>query len=241
MTTISKDCVRRLLRDIKNTMNGSLESHGIYYIHDDADMLTGYALIIGQPNTPYFGGYYFFKFTFTSNYPYVPPIVTFETNYNNYRFHPNLYSNGRICLSILNTWTGDQWSSCQTISTILLTLCMILDNTPLLHEPNIYQPYAGIDEYTRIIEYINIHGSIIKIIRKQIHEPFFDLFRTQILDHFVKNFDDIHKIIKSKLNDDNRIRERFYQTYIIADYAHLVEELELIKTEVTLELSSKAV
>ena len=51
------------------------------------------------------------------------------------RFHPNLYRNGKVCLSILNTWKGEQWTSCQTIRSILLTLITLFHNKPLLNEP----------------------------------------------------------------------------------------------------------
>ena len=46
----------------------------------------------------------------------------------------NLYKNGKVCISLLNTWQGEQWSSCQNISTILLNLVALLNNTPLLND-----------------------------------------------------------------------------------------------------------
>jgi hypothetical protein len=44
---LSKDAVKRLLSDVKNIMKNPLNDNGIYYIHDDEDLLKGYALIIG--------------------------------------------------------------------------------------------------------------------------------------------------------------------------------------------------
>ena len=43
---VSKDTVKRLLKDVKQIIQNPLNEHGIYYIHDDTDMLKGYALII---------------------------------------------------------------------------------------------------------------------------------------------------------------------------------------------------
>ena len=138
MTTfIAKDTINRLLKDIKQIYKNPLTENGIYYIHDDTDMLKGYALIIGPSVTPYFGGNYFFEFLYPNDYPHTPPKVTYCTNGNNIRFNPNLYTCGKVCISLLNTWRGEQWTSCQTISTVLLTLCTLLCKDPLLNEPGV--------------------------------------------------------------------------------------------------------
>jgi ubiquitin-protein ligase len=239
MATLPVDCKRRLIRDIKEAIDGSLEPHGIYYAHDETDMLTGYAMIVGQEGTPYYGGYYFFTFRFLSSYPYVPPIVKFDTRCGNYRFHPNLYSNGEVCLSILNTWGGgDPWSSCQTISSVLLTICMIMDESPLLHEPGITLHQPSLNEYNQIVEYINIGGAINHVIRKKMHRPFFDTFRPQILTHFLKNYDNIVVIIKKRLKSKDghtNLQNGYYKMCIVTDYVNLLREFKLIKTEVSLE------
>ena len=59
---ITKESISRLLTDVKQIIKNPLSENGIYYVHDDTDMLKGYALIIGPDDTPYFGGYYFFEF-----------------------------------------------------------------------------------------------------------------------------------------------------------------------------------
>ena len=132
---INSNTVKRLIKDIKEILNYSTKDNNIYYKHHDTEMLIGYALIIGNSDTPYQYGNYFFKLIFPSDYPFSPPKVFFLTNDSICRYHPNLYKNGTCCLSILNTWQGDQWTSCQTIQSILLTLSSILQNNPLLQEP----------------------------------------------------------------------------------------------------------
>ena len=86
---VSRETISRLVRDIKENKNNPLISNGIYYRHSDTDMMTGYALIIGPEDTPYYNGFYFFLFHFPIDYPYSPPVVIFHTNGNNVRFHPN--------------------------------------------------------------------------------------------------------------------------------------------------------
>ena len=87
---ISKETISRLLKDVKQIIKNPLTDNGIYYIHDDTNMMKGYALIIGPEDTPYFGGYYFFMFDFPTDYPFSPPTVTYMTNDGVTRFNPNL-------------------------------------------------------------------------------------------------------------------------------------------------------
>ena len=115
---LSKETVQRLLKDVRNIIKNPLTDQGIYYIHDDEDILKGYALIIGPEETPYFGGFYFFEFSYPFDYPFSPPDVKYCTNDGSTRFNPNLYTNGKVCVSILNTWMGEKWSSCQTINSV---------------------------------------------------------------------------------------------------------------------------
>ena len=153
---VSKETITRLLKDVKQIMKSPLHENGIYYVHDDIDMMKGYAMIVGSVDTPYFGGYYFFELKFPTDYPHSPPSVTYWTNGDNIRFNPNLYKCGKVCVSLLNTWRGDQWTSCQTISTVLLTLCTLLCKDPLLNEPGVTSAHADFNNYTEIIESVNI-------------------------------------------------------------------------------------
>ena len=61
---IPKETIERLLKDIKDMVSSSLESDGIFYMHSETDILKAYVMIIGQPDTLYFGGYYFFAIDF---------------------------------------------------------------------------------------------------------------------------------------------------------------------------------
>lgn len=159
-TYVSKDAMRRIICDIKELKKNPLTAHGIYYEHDETDMLKGRALIIGPADTPYADGFYLFKFQFPGNYPHAPPKVEYCTNDGYTRFNPNLYRTGKVCLSILNTWKGEPWSGCQTISSVLLAMCTILNDEPLLNEPGITKAHRDYESYNEIIKYKNIEVAI---------------------------------------------------------------------------------
>lgn len=236
MTTfIGKDTISRLLKDVKHIMKNPLTENGIYYIHDDTDIMKGYALIIGPSDTPYFGGNYFFEFNYPSDYPHSPPKVTYCTNGNNIRFNPNLYVCGKVCVSLLNTWRGDQWTSCQSISTVLLTLCTLLSKDPLLNEPGVGKNHHDMNKYNEIIEYSNINIAVCDIVRKKsgIFLPFFDNFYPFIKENFLKNYDKLLEFAEKKNTDfqlqSKEFRTDFYTMRVTVDYNIIIEKLKEAK------------
>jgi ubiquitin-conjugating enzyme E2 Z len=189
---ICRSTISRLLKDVKEIMKNPLTDNGIYYIHSEKNMMIGHALIVGPEDTVYFGGYFLFSFQFPDNYPFSPPIVTFLTNTGNIRFHPNLYQCGKVCLSILNTWYGEKWTSCQTISSVLLSLLTIFSNNPLTNEPFVSSKATWlIQRYNVIIEYATLKIAIIDIIEKKenVYIPeIFDMFYPIIKETYSKNY-----------------------------------------------------
>ena len=100
-----KTAIKRIMRDIKDLNRTPMHDSGIYH-HYDSDIFN-LVLVIGQKDTPYYGGFYLFDFKFPETYPFQPPKVEYCTQApsNNVRFNPNLYTCGKVCLSILNTWS----------------------------------------------------------------------------------------------------------------------------------------
>ena len=195
-------------------------------IKDEEDMLKGYALIIGPEDTPYFSGFYFFEFQFPNDYPHSPPIVLYRTNYDNIRFNPNLYTNGKVCISLLNTWKGEQWTSCQSLSTILLNLCTLLCTNSLLNEPGVTTNHTDFKNYNDVIEYKNIDIAIIKMMKKQegVLLPQFDAFYHIMKEHFLKNKDKILSFLKQKCIEYPTPEKRIIHIYsmgVIIDYTKL--------------------
>ncbi len=196
------ETIKRLLKDVRQIIRHPLTDNGIYYSHDDADCSKGYAMIIGPSDTPYFGGYYFFKFDYPSDYPFTPPKVTYMTNDGSTRFNPNLYKCGKVCVSILNTWSGDKWSSCQTINSVLLTLCSLLNDAPLENEPGQTKGSRDFVPYQKSIEFKNIDFAICDMILKQkIPEPF-QMFYPFITEQFINNYDKLLTFVKSHKSDE---------------------------------------
>lgn len=244
MIKINKENIKRLINDIKDIVTNPLAENGIFYLHDNENMLKGYCMIVGPEETPYFGGFYFFEFNFPENYPYSPPVLKYKTNTPGVRFNPNLYNNEKVCVSILNTWSGEQWSSCQTIRSILLSLLtLLMTKTPLLNEPgynttnyeNKKNKYEY-ENYTKAIEFCNINYAYCDIFLKRpnIYSSFFSLFEEYYFDIFGKNFDFLFNFVNEKIKTQSRKEYIYISCYnmkVNIDYEELFKKMQKCKND----------
>ena len=233
---ITKDTIKRLLSDVKYVFKNPLTDNGIYYCHDEEDILKGYAMIAGPEDTPYFGGYYFFEFSYPTDYPFAPPKVKYMTNDGLTRFNPNLYKCGKVCVSILNTCSGDKWSACQTINSVLLTLCSLLNDTPLLNEPGVTKLHKDYVPYNRIIEYVNIDFAICELLdrsKNRIPTQFIS-FYPFMKELFLKNYDKLAAIVDGKNGINEHYYVQIYQMSTSVKYNSLKAKLLATKDIVSL-------
>ena len=233
---ISKETFRRLVKDVKELIVHPLISHGIYYIHNEDDILKGKALLIGPSETPYEHGYYLFDLNFPSNYPHSPPKVTFRT-YDGYtRFNPNLYIQGKVCISILNTWQGEQWTGCQTISSVLLALCTLLNATPLLNEPGITEKHMDFLTYNTIITYKNFETAMLHVLTNEYTTEKFSMFMDVIQTHFLENFEKNKERINALCKifpKKKKLQTSIYKLEVLIDYHSLLERFQMMKDTIS--------
>jgi len=96
----------------------------------DSDIFVWEGIIFGPTESPFAGGVFKVNIQFPADYPFRPPRIVFTTKI----YHPNINSQGFICLDILK----QNWSPALTISKVLLSiLSMLTDpnpNDPLMPE-----------------------------------------------------------------------------------------------------------
>tara|TARA_B110000977_G_C11010831_1_gene467618 strand:+ start:254 stop:1003 length:750 start_codon:yes stop_codon:yes gene_type:complete len=242
---LTKGGIHRIAKDVKYILKNPIDN--IYYKHDNENITTGYALIVGNKDTPYSNGNYLFEFTFPDNYPYEPPKLKFLTNDGLMRFHPNLYINGKVCLSIINTWNGEGWTSCNNINSVLLILTSIFDKESLTFEPGIDKNHYNVKKYDTLVGYKNIEYSIIKQIKQLKLLIGLDeknillcndknkcllLFKDEIFDNFKKNLEEINNNLEKIENEHNKktttafLNVSCYSLNFILEFNNLKKELE---------------
>jgi ubiquitin-protein ligase len=147
---------KRIPKEIADAQSEAMRGVGIYYWANEADTRLGRAMILGPKDTPYADCPLVFNFKLPDDYPFTSPAVKFVTSDGRTRFHPNLYVEGKVCLSILGTWTGPSWSAAMSISTVLSSIQSLLEANPITNEPS-YEKYAlsnpVAQNYAHVVEY----------------------------------------------------------------------------------------
>lgn len=94
---------------------------------------TSKIMIAGPEGTPYAGGLFEFDCFIPLEYPNKPPLMHLRTTGGgSVRFNPNLYNNGKVCLSLLGTWHGRcvLFSACDDCAThdfgVSLSICPLM-------------------------------------------------------------------------------------------------------------------
>jgi ubiquitin-conjugating enzyme E2 Z len=235
---LSRDTVKRLIKDVREITKTPLTSHGIYYHHSKDDILIGQAMIIGPSDTPYEQGYYFFEFKFPEDYPHKPPVVKYYTNDGITRFNPNLYKSGKVCVSVLNTWKGDQWTGCQSISSILLVLCTLLNKTPLLNEPGITERHSDFHNYHKIVTCMNYKVAIVQMVKSEMIKNTFPELYDIMVDNFLSNYGKIMERIdyNYRKNPERKfITTSVYNMMVVVDYSAVRDELVELHKKISIK------
>jgi len=129
------------------------------------DLSTWIVGMFGAPGTIYEGGYFKARMKFPETYPMDPPSMVMMQP----MWHPNIYEDGRLCISILHPpgddphsgeLASERWNPTQSVATVLLSVISMLS------EPNISSP-ANVDAS---VMYRNKREEYDTIIRRQVED-----------------------------------------------------------------------
>ncbi|KNZ77354.1 Ubiquitin-conjugating enzyme E2 G1 [Termitomyces sp. J132] len=104
---------------------------------DDDNLYEWEVLIIGPADTLYEGGFYKARLSFPPEFPLLPPKMRFITP----MWHPNIYPDGVVCISILHAPGDDQYGyedageRWMPVHTLLSVISLLSSNTPNLDSP----------------------------------------------------------------------------------------------------------
>lgn len=147
-------------------------------------------MIRGPNKTPYEDGLFHFDVQLSPDYPRSPPYVQY-ISYSTERLNPNLYVDGKVCISLLGTWLGrgsEVWGSNST----LLQLIVSIQGLILVAEP--YYNEAGYDKqcdsqqgiensrtYNEFV-ILKLVQSMTQMLKNPPH-----VFKQEVLTHFALN------------------------------------------------------
>ncbi|KAF3603944.1 hypothetical protein F2Q69_00038290 [Brassica cretica] len=139
----SKEWMKRIQEEWRILENDLPEMIFVRAYESRMDLMR--AVIVGADGTPYHDGLFFFDIYFPDTYPSVPPMVHYQSG--GLRINPNLYNCGKVCLSLLGTWSGaprEKWiPNNSTMLQVLVSIQgLILNEKPYFNEPG-YERTAG--------------------------------------------------------------------------------------------------
>ncbi|XP_067859879.1 (E3-independent) E2 ubiquitin-conjugating enzyme UBE2O isoform X1 [Heptranchias perlo] len=148
------------------------------------------ALIKGPTRTPYDDGLFLFDIQLPNVYPAVPPLFRYISQCSG-RLNPNLYDNGKVCVSLLGTWIGkgtERWTSKSSLLQVLISIQgLILVNEPYYNEAG-FDSDRGLQEGYENSRCYN-EMALIKLVQSmtQLIQKLVEIFEQEIKEHFYTN------------------------------------------------------
>lgn len=233
MSVSPKD--RRILSDLRELEKSNLD--GIYFHVGDDDIKKVFVVITGTEGTPYDNCPLLFEFEFPELYPMVPPNVKFCTGDGSTRFNPNLYVDGKVCLSILGTWKGPSWTPVMTLLTIINSiLALVMNEEPLRNEPGWENATKhDITEYNQVVEYRSLCVGLVQQLN-QLH-PNFEPLREKMVERFKKDYPKImERVGKNKKELDGKfVNPRYGESWTL-NYTQLKKDLEKLGKQLSIDV-----
>jgi len=133
--------VNKINNDLKEILHSESSVEGVFVeLIDKSNVFEWRVWLEGPHDTPYHNGIFKCKLSFPQTYPMEPPTLVFETQI----WHPNVYEDGKVCISILHPPGRDEmnpdeppearWLPSHTAVTI--AMCVL----SMIGEPNINSP-----------------------------------------------------------------------------------------------------
>ncbi|XP_034193400.1 (E3-independent) E2 ubiquitin-conjugating enzyme [Osmia lignaria lignaria] len=144
----------------------------------------------GPEKTPYEDGLFLFDFQLSADYPAAPPLCHY-ISYCNDRLNPNLYEDGKVCVSLLGTWSGrgtEVWTSSSTLLQVIVSIQgLILVPEPYFNEAG-FEKQKGSQQGKENSRMYN-EMVVLKLVQAQTkllqHPP--PVFKDIIIEHFKRH------------------------------------------------------
>ncbi|KAH9631978.1 hypothetical protein HF086_000315 [Spodoptera exigua] len=151
---------------------------------DRIDLLS--VMIAGPTKTPYEGGLFVFDVQLGGEYPRAPPLCHYHS-YCTDRLNPNLYEDGKVCVSLLGTWSGrgvEVWGKDSSLLQVIVSLQgLILNAEPYFNEAG-YEKQKGTQqgkENSRMYNEMVLLKLVQSMTKMLMNPP--EPFRAEILTH----------------------------------------------------------
>ncbi|OCL11444.1 hypothetical protein AOQ84DRAFT_353041 [Glonium stellatum] len=194
MRSVPTGRMKKLIMDVTTLKTGLAPGIFVRYGTSRLDVMK--ILIVGPEGSPYEGGLFEFDLLCPHNYPLSPPLMNFRTTGRGIAsFNPNLYPNGKVCLSLLGTWAGEKWNPNQsTLLQVFISIqAMIFCAEPWCNEPGRENARGSgpSRNYNKTIQALTVRHAMLGWLDGK-HDP---IWNDVVNTHFTKNADAILKLV----------------------------------------------
>eukprot|EP00890_Picochlorum_soloecismus_P001780 jgi/Picsp_1/2602/NSC_00834-R1_protein len=122
-----------LRKQLKELMRNPVDGFSAGLV-DDSNLFEWAVTILGPPDTFYEGGFFNAVLKFPKDYPQSPPECKFISE----MWHPNVFPDGKVCISILHPPgydpmnpqedAAEKWSPVHTVESIVLSIISMLSS-----------------------------------------------------------------------------------------------------------------
>ncbi|KAI0298013.1 ubiquitin-conjugating enzyme/RWD-like protein [Russula brevipes] len=140
---------------------------------DESSLYEWEVMIIGPADTLYEGGFFKARLSFPLDYPLLPPKMRFITP----MWHPNIYPDGGVCISILHAPgedqygyedAGERWLPVHSVESIMLSVISLLSS----ESPNLDSP-ANVDAAKEVrTDFAAYKKKVRRLVRRSAEEAF---------------------------------------------------------------------
>jgi ubiquitin-conjugating enzyme E2 G1 len=127
---MSSHAALRLAKELAELQKNPVEGFSAGLV-DESNLFEWEVFIVGPPETLYEGGLFKAALKFPEEYPNKPPTMHFITP----MWHPNIYSDGKVCISILHPpgedeygyeKSSERWLPIHSVESILISVISML-------------------------------------------------------------------------------------------------------------------
>jgi len=189
---------RRLSKELLYLKGNFQKETNIFYFQSD-DITRATSIMFGPKDTPYEFCPMEYDISIQTDYPFSPPKILYKTNDGRTRFHPNFYVDGKVCLSILGTYSGPKWASSMNISTVLVSIYSLMTPNPLIHEPAYEKTLSTNPKNSQYSQYIE--HQLLKLFIQNMENNYYEKYIKEdpiFKEELLKNYELIKEKILTK-------------------------------------------
>jgi ubiquitin-protein ligase len=180
--------VKRILSELHDMVHMECAAdNAIFVVACEEQCNVMRALITGAAGTPFGYGCFLFDVLCPASYPAAPPQLFFcTTGRGAVRLTPNLYNNGKVCLSLLGTWRGqssEAWTGESTLYQVFQSIqALVLVEDVYFTEPGFEEEQGSVrggrlnQAYANIARFATVKYAIVDALRDP-PPPFAEVIR----------------------------------------------------------------